>query len=267
MKYIDIHGHVADSDYDADREVVIKRANDAGVAMIAIGTDLESSKRAVELAEHHENIWATIGVHPTESMSGHESHATDFDYATVKKLAEHPKVVAIGECGLEYFHPKDTPALSAENIEAQRELFLKHIELANEVRKPLMLHIRNGDSHNAYQEAVAILKEHAKVPANFHFFAGTIDDAQAILDLGGMVSFTGVITFARNYDEIVKYVPLDRMMSETDCPFVAPKPHRGERNEPAYVVEVIKTIANIRGDDEKEVADQLLENAKRFFKI
>lgn len=277
IKYIDIHGHIADSDYDADREAVVARAAEAGVGMIAIGTDLASSKRAVELAEKYENVWATVGVHPTESMAelaaGHGPHVMDFDYDAFKKLAIHPKVVAIGECGLEYFHPKGTPVLSAENIEVQRELFLKHIDLANEVGKPLMLHMRNGEVGgagdvqmiNAYREGVAILKERAKVPANFHFFAGTADDAKAILDIGGMVSFTGVLTFTRDYDEVVRSVSLERMMSETDCPFVAPKPHRGKRNEPAYVTEVVKAIAHIRGEGEVAVTNQLLENARKFF--
>ena len=261
MKYIDIHGHVNFPDYDADREAVFARAKDAGVGMIIIGTDLESSKRAIELAEKHDDVWATVGVHPTDDV------AAVFDYDSFKKLAEHPKVVAIGECGLDYFHPK---SMSGVNIDlgAQRELFLKHISLANEINKPLMLHVRNGvgsANGGAYQEAVAILKQHSKVRANFHFFAGTMEDARAILEIGGMVSFTGVVTFARSYDDLIKNIPPDRMMSETDCPFVSPTPYRGKRNEPVYVVEVMKSIASIRRENEPEVAKQLLENAVSFF--
>jgi len=261
MRYIDIHGHINFPDYDGDRETVFVRAKEAGVGMIIIGTDLESSRKAIELAEHHDNVWATVGIHPTDNTHG-------FDHDSFKELAIHPKVVAIGECGLDYFHSK---SMSGEHIDigAQRELFLKHIVLANEVNKPLMLHIRNGlaNQASAYQEAVAILKQHAKVRANFHFFAGTREDADAILDIGGMVSFTGVITFSRDYDGIVKHIPLENIMSETDCPFVSPIPYRGKRNEPVYVVEVVKSLANIRGDGETAVAKQLVDNATKFFRL
>ncbi len=292
IKYIDIHGHISDHEYDSDRDDAIARATSLGVGMIAIGTDLESSQGAVALAEKYENVWATVGMHPTDSMSGHKVNSTSadnqFDYGAFKKLAEHFKVVAIGECGLDYFKPVGAVALTADEILIQHEIFLKHVELANEVNKPLMLHVRNGavgtkygtgtstdnggpntDTFfvSAYQEVVAILKEKSKVPANFHFFAGDIDDAKAILDIGGMISVTGVITFARNYDDVIKYVPIDRMMSETDSPFVAPKPYRGKRNEPAFVVEVVKSIAKILEDDEKAVSEQLLANAIKFFNL
>ncbi len=267
MKYIDIHGHIGSAVYDADREEVIKRAEDLDIGIIVIGTDLETSKRAVELAVQHKNIWATVGVHPTDNI------AVGFDLVSFRKLAAHPKVVAIGECGLDYFHSKP------EDMQVQHEVFIKHIELANEVHKPLMLHIRepkqlggvdkNGlafsRSKSAYQEAVEIVKLHAKVRSNFHFFTGTKEDVRAILDIGGMFSFTGVVTFARSYDEVIRYIPLDRMMSETDCPYVSPAPYRGKRNEPSYVTEVIKSIATIRGDGEVAVGRQLLENAVKFF--
>lgn len=262
MKYIDIHGHINFPQYDVDREAVIARTKDADVGMIIIGTDLESSRRAIELAEKYENIWATVGVHPTDSV-GHDHSALVFDHDAFRKLAMHPKVVAIGECGLDYFHAEPT------DMAAQRDIFIKHIKLANEINKPLMLHVRNakvlGENGSAYEEAVAILKLHAKVRADFHFFAGTKEDVQAILDIDGMVSFTGVVTFARSYDDVIKYVPLDRIMSETDCPFVSPTPYRGKRNEPSYVIEVVKAISNIRGDGETAVSKQLLENAVNFF--
>jgi TatD DNase family protein len=310
FKYIDIHGHLDDQVYDADRDLVIERALSAGVAIITVGTNLQSSKKAVELAEKYENVWAAVGVHPTEhshssvnsdSAVKREDQSPDsivkgegqslvhggqaFDYGSFKKLATHPKVVAIGECGLDYFYENEIMANSAsqpsfvnektakidptsENgrVDLQRHLFLEHIRLANEVGKPLMLHMRKGaNATSVYLEAVAILKEHAKVPANFHFFAGTIEDAKAILEIGGMFSFTGVITFARNYDEVIRYIPLDRIMSETDCPYVSPKPYRGKRNESVYVVEVVKAIANIRGEDEGVVATKVLDNAQKFF--
>lgn len=269
LRYIDIHGHINFPEYDTDREEVIKRAHDSGVGIITVGTGLESSRKAIELAEAHENMWAIVGIHPIDT---HADVATA-EFAGIKELAGHPKVVAIGECGLDYFHSK------LEDIPLQKELFEKHIELANQVVKPLMLHVRNSkanskggavsdtgaSNHNAYQEAIAILKKLAKVCANFHFFAGTIQDAKDIIEMGNTMSFTGVLTFARNYDEIVKNIPLTHIMSETDCPFVSPAPYRGKRCEPFYVIETIKKIAEIRGESIDIIEKQLVKNALSFF--
>jgi len=296
MKYIDIHGHINFPDYDKERSVgigdrkeVIKRAQYAGVGIIIVGTDFESSKAVVEFAEKHENMWAIIGVHPTHvgevNFGGTNTGKTDLSSSTGheawRELAINHKVVAIGECGLDYFHPGPVNMTVEEYKESQRKVFIQHIELANEVGKPLMLHVRNGKSEarnsfvigvgvdgvNAYQEAVSLLKEYAKVPANFHFFAGTEQDLKEIIKIGALVSFTGVITFTRDYDELIRQVPIDRIMSETDCPFVAPVPYRGKRNEPTYVIEVVKKIAEIRGESEEKISAQLLENTKKFFKI
>ena len=257
MKYIDIHSHLNFPDYNHDREAVIERAQKAGVGMITIGTDIESSKKAVALADANEDMWAIVGVHP---MDAHTPNGSD-DISALSELAAHPKVVAIGECGLDYFHGKP------EDMPRQREIFDWHINLANKVNKPLMLHVRNGKTGNAYQEVIGILKEKSKVRANFHFFAGTLQDAQDIVAMGNTVSFTGVLTFARNYDEIVKEIPLESIMSETDCPFVAPLPHRGKRNEPGYVIETVKKIAEIRGEDEATVEARLVANAQEFFRF
>ncbi len=258
MIYIDIHGHVNFPDFDADREDAIKRAKDAGVAMITVGTDMKSSVSAVELASIHENMWATVGVHPTDSKE-----AVDWDQ--LERLAGHPKVVAIGECGLDYFHSKE------EDIPRQKDIFEKHIALANKLNKPLMLHVRNGKiggkgiTGNAYQDALAMIQKSAKVRSNFHFFAGTMQDMKDIIANNGTVSFTGVLTFTSDYDELVKSVPPTHIMSETDCPFVPPVPYRGKRNEPVYVIETVKAIARIRGESETAVAGQLMENARNFF--
>jgi TatD DNase family protein len=283
MKYIDIHGHLNFAVYDADRESVISNANNAGAGIINIGSDLASSISALELAKKNENMWAVVGMHPTHSheskidtmevgnVGSNMSPAQSFDFEAFERLAGDPKVVAIGECGLDYFHsePKD--------LALQREVFIQHIELANKVSKPLMLHIRNGKTGtvygangeftSAYLEAVSILTKHAKVKANYHFFTGTIDDAKAILDIGGYMSFTGVLTFSRDYDGVIRYIPLEKMMAETDCPYVAPLPYRGKRNEPAYVVKVVEAIARIRGDGLEAVSQQLLANSKKFFGI
>ncbi len=275
--------------YDIDREAVITRAREAGVGMIVVGTDLSSSKMAIELAEKYENVWATVGVHPTDdvvskSRCAEEAGVSFFDYGAFKSLAVHPKVVAIGECGLDYHH-KESVAGEPLDIEAQRSLFLEHIKLANDVNKPLMLHVRNaqlsknGDkSSDAYKEAVSILRQYAKVRANFHFFAGDTDDLSAILSIKGMVSFTGVITFTSDYDELIKLVPIDSLMTETDCPYVSPVPFRGKRNEPVFVIEVVKAITKIRSrlagqvksatdtsGMTSEISRQLLDNARSFF--
>ncbi len=285
MNYIDIHGHVQFAAYDADREAVIRRAQDASVAMITVGTDLVSSLSTVALAEKYDSMWAIIGLHPvycgeshndpqeTGSTEDHIRQKQEFDYEGFKKLAQHPKVVAIGECGLDFFHSQP------EDVAFQREVFKQHIQLANEVDKPLMLHVRNSNprsdlgqdsprsdlGRSAYLESLKILKQYAKVKANFHFFVGNLDEMKAIIDAGYYVSFTGVLSFAKNYDELIKMVPIDRIMTETDCPYVAPVPYRGQRNEPSYVVEVVKAIARIRGEDEDIMAKQLIKNAQEFF--
>jgi TatD DNase family protein len=285
FNFIDIHGHLNLADFDADesnhqpgREEAIKRAYDTGVAMITVGTDMASSIKAVELASTHENMWAAVGIHPDDAvLANAPDHASiagniPIDWDRLEGLAQHPKVVAIGECGLDYLHagPGDIPL--------QEEVFERQIALANKVGKPLMLHVRNAKAKtkdisgskivmNAYQDALAMLKKSAKVRANFHFFAGSVQDLKDIVALNHTVSFTGVITFTDDYDELVKSVPATHIMSETDCPFVTPVPHRGERNEPAYVIEVVKAIAHIRGEDEGRVAKQLVDNARNFFNL
>lgn len=271
-RYIDIHSHTNFAAFDNDRVEVMKRAREAGVAMINVGTQKDTSASAVALAEKYlDGVYAAVGLHPIHtSKSFHDedelgeggkeftSRGEDFDYEYYKKLALHPKVVAIGECGLDYFSRLigDPP----ERREKQEEIFRKQIELAIEVKKPLMLHIRS-----AYADAFKILKTYMGVTGNLHFFAGTIEDAKPFLDMGFSFSFTGVITFTHDYDEVVRYLPLDRIMSETDCPYVAPVPYRGKRNEPAYVVEVVKKIAEIRNENVETVRAQLLKNATQFF--
>ncbi|MFA6273269.1 MAG: TatD family hydrolase [Candidatus Paceibacterota bacterium] len=251
LKFFDIHGHLNFADYDKDRDEVVNRALENGVWQTAIGTDRESSAQALLLAEKYENgVYAIIGAHPTTNE--------EFDYEFYKKLATNPKVVAIGECGLDYFR---------DGNKKQEEIFRKQIELANEIEKPLMLHIRNGKNISAYRLAAEILKEKAKVIFNSHFFAGNLEEARLLLDLGATFSFTGVITFTNDYDEIIKYLPLERIMAETDCPFVTPLPHRGKRNEPVYVIEVVKKIAEIRNEDLEKVRKQLFQNSFAFFNL
>jgi TatD DNase family protein len=255
MKFIDIHCHMDFKDFDTDRDEVIKRTLDAGGGMINVGVDVETSKAVVELAHKYPNMWATVGVHPTDNLE-------EPDFSELEKLAQDPKVVAIGECGLDYAHG------TLEDKVRQYELFKKHIALANKVRKPLMLHVRNGKTDTtAYTQALELLKTHAKVPFNFHFFAGSLDDMINILYMEGTISLTGVLTFAKEYDEVARQVPMDRFMTETDSPFAAPVPYRGKRNEPLYVQEVIKAIARLKGESEEKVAQASVDNARRVFGI
>ena len=250
LNYLDIHSHLNSADYDADRAEVIRRAQEAGIGVINIGTDQKTSEEVIKLAEENDNMWAVIGVHP------HESEA-EFDYDYFKKLALKPKVVAIGECGLDYFRLENEAAKVK-----QQALFKQHIALAKEVGKPLMLHIRE-----AYDDVLKILEEEQAGPAHAHFFAGDWGVAQKFLDRGDTFSFTGVVTFVNAYDEVIKNAPLDQIMAETDAPFVAPIPYRGKRNEPSYVVEVYKKIAALKSLDLEVVRAQLLTNAKRVFDL
>ncbi|MDD5356949.1 MAG: TatD family hydrolase [Candidatus Pacebacteria bacterium] len=274
FQFVDIHTHVNFVAFEKDREEVIQRASDAGVAMINVGTQVDTSKKAIEMAEKYENCYAIVGLHPVHtSRSFHDekelgeggkeftSRGEQFDTSVYRSMLKHPKVVGIGECGLDYYH------LDEESIKIQRENFEMQIDLANEAGKSLMLHVRSNkeSGKSAYKDALEILKARAKVKGNFHFFAGSWEEAKEILDFGYTISFTGVITFARDYDEVIKNAPLDMIMSETDAPYVSPAPFRGKRNEPAHVREVVKKIAEIRGEDYEKVPAQLAENAGRVF--
>jgi TatD DNase family protein len=274
FRYIDTHTHVNLSAFDADREEVLARAAGAEVAMINIGTKYSTSEKAVAIARGHSHAYAVVGLHPVQTVPGHHdedevgeggkpfiSKGEVFDYDAMKALASDPKVVAIGECGLDYFHT--TP----ESESVQREAFIAQIHLANELRKPLVLHIRNGKdtTRNAYKDVADILKSEAKVRGNAHFFAGTIDDARLFLDMGFTISFTGVVTFSTDYNDVVRFAPADMIHAETDAPYVAPLMHRGKRNEPVYVIEIVRAMAHIRSEDEAIFRGQLLENAQRLY--
>lgn len=240
MEYIDIHCHLNFSDFDIDREAIIAEMKEKKIGAIIVGTTFETSKKAVEIAEKHDNLWAIIGCHPIYAEEG-------FDYDAYKKLSTHPKVVGIGECGLDYKYPNDK----------QREVFEQQIKLAQDINKPLMLHIRD-----AYKDVYEMLKD-TSVRANAHFFAGTLEDAKNFIDLGYSISFTGVITFTHDYDALVKNVPADRIMSETDSPYVSPK--RGQRNTPLNVVDIVAKMAELRGDTLVHMKSTILENFKRNF--
>ncbi len=255
IKLVDAHTHVQLPQFDKDRDEVIKRALDAGVWMINAGADRESSIKGVELAnKYSEGVYTTVGQHPTEGGAG-------FDYEIFKNLAGDPKVVAIGECGLEYYRDRGQDEADKQ---FQKDLCVKHILLAKEVKKPLVVHCREafGDLIDIFVSQQTNLNT---LPGVIHFFTGTMADVKQLLDLGFYFTFGGLITFRRDFDEIIKYIPLDRIMVETDAPYVAPVPYRGKRNEPAYVIEVAKKLAEIKGISFEEVCEQTTENVKKVF--
>lgn len=253
---IDSHAHLDDLRYDTDRDNVLQRAQTAGIeAIVTIGCDLATSQAAVALAHAHPNIFATIGVHPHEAKEIGEGW-----YESFRSLAQHPKVVAYGEIGLDY-HYDHSPR------EIQRQRFREQIHLARELALPLVIHTRE-----AQEDTVMILREEGAVDVGgvFHCFSGDMWLAKDALDLGFYLSFSGVLTFknATMLRDIAKTVPLDRLMVETDCPYLAPVPYRGKRNEPAYVQYVAETLAEIRGNGSVEsVARATVENTKRVFRI
>lgn len=268
IKYFDIHSHLESSKFDEDREDVISRMQDEGVFTITVGTDFEDSKKAVRVAENYENVFASIGLHPTDSKE-------DFEEEYYLELVKNPKVVAVGECGLEFFQRRGIDAEQTQkdaeewNKEKQRQIdiFQKQIDFAVKYDKPLMIHCRD-----AHFEIIQILeknkKQHGeKLRGNIHFFSGDIELAKKYIDLGFTISFTGVITFAKQYDDVIREIPLEYIMSETDSPFVSPEPYRGKRCEPIYVKEVVKRIAEIKDLDEEIVKKAMVDNAIKFFRI
>ena len=279
MKYIDTHAHMNFAVYQQDEAEVIKRTKDDMVTVINIGTQQDTSKKAVTLAQEHEHLYAIIGLHPIHTnASFHDSDELGsegkeftsrgeiFDSNFYRELAQSSdKVVGIGECGLDYY--RNTP----ETKQIQEQAFRAQIELALELDLPLMLHVRPSEgSMDAYHDVLEILEEYkdrGNLRGQTHFFAGTAVIAQKFIDLGFYISFTGVITFAKIYEELVAAVPLDRILSETDAPYVSPAPFRGQRNEPSHVREVVKKIAEIKNFDEITVREHIIKNAQELYNL
>jgi TatD DNase family protein len=279
--YIDTHAHVNLRAFDEDRESVLLRLEEEGVAHINIGTQQRTSQKAVEIAEAHATAYAIVGLHPIQTVPGvHDedeigkggtpfsSTGEVFNTDYYRALAQSKKVVGIGECGFDYWHcPKESYAV-------QEQAFIAQIALANELGLPLMIHTRgpkkgeeSPTGRSVYLDVYEVLKQYAKVPFNVHFYAGTFDEAKQFFDIGGTISFTGVITFAQAYEEIIKNTPLELLHAETDCPFVAPVPYRGQRCDPSMVKEVYKKIAEIKTMDEETIRMQLIANAKTLYRL
>ncbi len=267
-QFFDIHAHVNDPQFDADRMQVLSRMRDREVWAIMVGTDRKTSQDVAMMASFiDEGVFGSIGVHPIDDMDGR------FIKEFFDDLAKYPRIVSVGECGLDYSRLTDVSDVATEKAR-QKELFETQIAFALEKDLPLMIHCRDSDKSlaDAHRDLLAMLSEKKKIAGsrlrgNVHFFSQTIEIAREYFALDFTISFTGVITFSSEYDEVIRLAPIDRIMSETDCPYVAPIPYRGKRNEPVYVEEVVKKIAEIRGEDFEVVRQALVQNAIRVFKI
>lgn len=261
MKLIDTHCHPQLAEYDADRREVIQRSLDADIGLIAVGTTLVDSVMGVRLAELYPNqpVYAAVGVHPTDE------DLTTITPGHLEALLGSRKIVAIGETGLDYFHV-DEPA----DRDLQADIFEQHIIVSQQANLPLIVHCRDKrDVDEAYAHVLTLLTRHQVKNFVMHCFSGDWSYAEKFLDLGGYLSFTGIVTFPKSemMQTVVKNTPAERMMIETDAPFLAPEPHRGKRNEPGYVEFVAKKIADLRDASLAEIAELTTSNAKRFFNI
>ena len=262
--FIDSHAHLEGHRFDSDREVVITRAREAGVeTIVAIGNGdgPVNFDCGIQLAEKYEFIYATIGIHPHEAKLA-DPAALD----RMQELARHPKIIAWGEIGLDYFYdhsPRDV----------QQTVFIRQMDMARAAKLPIVIHCRPSDaSENAWDDCLGLIQQHwaaAGIGGILHCFTGNSSQAKRALDMGFMVSFAGNLTFpkAQQIRDAALEVPLDRMLIETDSPFLAPVPYRGKRNEPAYVKEVARQLGELRGLSMEEIGRQTTQNFYRFFSL
>jgi TatD DNase family protein len=250
----DSHAHLDDPAFDADRDQLVPRARAAGVTrIVTVGTDVEGSRRACDLAAANDGVWAAIGCHP------HEADKYGDDLSGLRGLATRPKVVAIGETGLDY-------AKKFSSIDNQKKLFRAHLRLAAETRLAVVIHCRD-----AHDDVRAILREEVKPPVRgvIHCFSGNPRDAAAYLELGFVLSIAGPVTFANanGLREAVRAVPMDRLLVETDCPYLTPVPHRGKRNEPAFVRHTAEAVAAVHGVSLEAFAEASTRAAREVFQL
>jgi TatD DNase family protein len=249
--YFDTHAHYNDEAFSADREAVLEAARASGVELIInAATDRESALESIALAEGHRFVWAAVGWHPHEAKSFDEGSAGE-----IRSWSAHEKVVAIGEIGLDYYYDYSERSV-------QREVFSRQLELARELGLPVIVH--NRDAH---ADSMDIVGSFPDVRGVFHSYSGSVEMAKALLDMGWYLGFSGPVTFknAKKTPEVVAYCPQDRLLIETDCPYLTPVPHRGKRNDSSYLPFIVERIAEIKGLTPAEVAGLSLENGKRLF--
>jgi TatD DNase family protein len=279
MPLIDTHCHLNFSAYKDDLDAVIKRTLDAGMRVINVGSQNTTSQRAVELAQKYPGkLFAAVALHPLHLFETYvdeveipfKTREEQFDHEYYKNLALQPGVVAIGECGLDYYRvPEgiDEPTF----VKTQKNNFLQHIQLAQEVGKPLILHVRasKAEPNRAYLETLEVLQHAGYNRGVVHCYTGDVDTARKFLEAGFYISFTGIITFsnAKSLWPVVKYVPMDRIMIETDAPYLAPQAVRGKRNEPLFVKYVAEKIAELKNTSLNHVEEKTTKNASGFFKL
>ncbi|MGC8976664.1 MAG: TatD family hydrolase [Candidatus Ratteibacteria bacterium] len=254
MKYFDTHCHLDFEQFDKDRNQVIERAKSQNVEYILnVGTDIESSKKVIEIAENYDFIFASVGIHPLDVSEYSIEHLKE-----IEKLLSNKKVIAVGETGLDYYYSK-------ENKEKQKEFFIAQVEIAGNNNLPLIIHQR--ESKNDLIELIEKIKLPEKVV--FHCFGGDIELAKYCEKRGFFISFTGILTFknAKNVKEVARIYPFDKIMVETDAPFLAPEPLRGKRNEPFMVKYIVEEIAKIKDKDKEEVSYIIFKNSLKFFNI
>ena len=254
MRLFDTHAHYDSAAFNADRAEVLSSMPEHGVELILNpGCELDSSRTAVELAERFPFVYAAVGVHPSDCGPWQDSWAGE-----LRALAAHPKVRAIGEIGLDYYW-KDNPAR-----DFQQKVFHAQLELAEELNLPVIVHDRE-----AHRDCLEVIKSHPNVTGVYHCYSGSLEDAKTLVKLGWMLSFTGVVTYknARKSLEVIDCLPMDRIMIETDSPYLTPEPFRGQRNDSSKVYRVAETIAQVKGLTPEEAAEITLENGKRFFGI
>ncbi len=249
----DTHAHLDDEMFDQDRKEIIEKIKASGVGLVNnIGSSIESSYASIELAEKYDFIRAVVGVHPSEVYD-----MTEDDIATLRRMATHKSVVAIGEIGLDYHYDDTDPVL-------QKKWFRRQLDLAKELGLPVVIHDRDSKG-----ECIEILAEKEITKGVVHCFSGSSETAKKILDMGLNISFTGVLTFknAKRAIEALKVIPMDRIFIETDCPYMAPEPHRGTRNDSSLVRHVAEKIAEIKNLSYNQVVQQTTKNAIEFFGI
>ena len=252
---LDSHAHLDDTDFDADRAEVIERARAAGLRYIMVaggGTGPDRLDSPLAIAESYDWIYATVGVHPHEAR-----HFTDAHAERILQLARHPKVVAIGEIGLDYYYDHSPR-------EIQKQVLIRQMELARALKLPIMIHCR--DAWADLREVAGAHWRSTGLGGILHCFTGSLEDANAFLDWGFLISFAGNLTFKKteNLREVAPSIPFDRLLTETDSPYLAPIPYRGKRNEPAYVRGVTQELARLRNLSEEAVGQQVLENFEKF---
>jgi len=259
---IDTHAHINFKDYKDDSDEVLKRSLKNGVWLINVGAEWDTSKRAVEYSEKYpEGVFSAVGLHPFHVKD------QEFVYEKYKELVLKEKTVAVGEIGLDYYHLKDIKGEPEQIKNLQKQLFLKQLDLAEELQKPLIIHCRE-----AHEDLLEILNSYflihnSKFGGVVHSFSGNYKQAREYRQLGFKIAFNGIITFARDYDKVILDTPLEDILLETDCPYLAPVPYRGQRNEPLYVVEVAKKIAEIKNLTTEEVTKRTTLNAKEVFRL